>query len=161
MKIFYIISILLFFEISNIAQVNIDKYSIDSGGSISTNGEMQIIYTIGEVNIREQLRNNIYISEGFLNPYLFNKVNLENYFPLKGIEVFPNPTIDIININFDIIGNYSVSIINNSGKIVSTKGVYNSNKLLLNLKNFTSGLYYILIKTIDKKQYKTFKLVKQ
>lgn len=54
---------------------SIEKFSIDSGGASASAGGIQILYTIGEVNIAERSAGNIQISEGFINPQLKIKVN--------------------------------------------------------------------------------------
>lgn len=46
----------------------IEKFSIDSGGASATAGGIQILYTIGEVNVAERTAGNLHISEGFINP---------------------------------------------------------------------------------------------
>jgi hypothetical protein len=45
----------------------IEKFSIDSGGASATVGGIQILYTIGEVNVQELNTSSISISEGFIN----------------------------------------------------------------------------------------------
>lgn len=47
---------------------SIEKFSIDSGGASTTAGNLQILYTIGEVHVTERTAGNIQISEGFINP---------------------------------------------------------------------------------------------
>lgn len=47
---------------------SIEKFSIDSGGASATAGNIQILYTIGEVMVQERSAGNIQISEGFINP---------------------------------------------------------------------------------------------
>lgn len=46
----------------------IEKFSIDSGGGTASAGNIQILYTIGEVNVQELSAGNVQISEGFINP---------------------------------------------------------------------------------------------
>ena len=46
----------------------IEKFSIDSGGASVTIGDIQILYTIGEVNVQEYSTATLSISEGFINP---------------------------------------------------------------------------------------------
>jgi hypothetical protein len=43
--------------------------SIDNGGESVSNAEMQLLYTLGEVNVREVKSGNISISEGFIGSY--------------------------------------------------------------------------------------------
>jgi hypothetical protein len=61
-----ILSVLLapFFGISQ----SIEKYSIDSGGASALVGDVQVLYTIGEVNVQELTVGDIQLSEGFINP---------------------------------------------------------------------------------------------
>jgi surface protein len=61
-----ILSIFLapFFGISQ----SIEKYSIDSGGASALVGDVQVLYTIGEVNVQELAVGDIQVSEGFINP---------------------------------------------------------------------------------------------
>ncbi len=47
---------------------SIEKFSIDSGGASSTVGNIEILYTIGEVNVQEFANGSIQVSEGFINP---------------------------------------------------------------------------------------------
>ena len=59
--------IFLFFTITINAQ-SIEKFSIDSGGASTSAGGIEVLYTIGEVNVQELSVGNIQISEGFINP---------------------------------------------------------------------------------------------
>lgn len=52
------------------------KSSIDNGGDISTVGNVQLMYTIGESNIQEFSSGNIQVSEGFIIPSLKVKINV-------------------------------------------------------------------------------------
>jgi len=54
---------------------SIDKFSIDSGGASVNSGGIQILYTIGEVNVQELSAGGISISEGFINPALNISIN--------------------------------------------------------------------------------------
>lgn len=47
---------------------SIEKFSIDNGGASSTNGGLEILYTIGEVNVKERSSAMASLSEGFINP---------------------------------------------------------------------------------------------
>ena len=47
---------------------SIEKFSIDSGGASASAGNIEILYTLGEVNVQESAAGNIQVSEGFINP---------------------------------------------------------------------------------------------
>ena len=54
---------------------SIYKSSIDSGGDSAANGNIQVIYTIGEVNVQESSAGNIILSEGFISAQLEIRIN--------------------------------------------------------------------------------------
>ncbi|MBU2930148.1 hemagglutinin protein [Winogradskyella psychrotolerans] len=54
---------------------SIDKFSIDSGGASVTAVGIQMLYTIGEVNVQELSAGGISISEGFINADLKISIN--------------------------------------------------------------------------------------
>lgn len=54
---------------------SIEKFSIDSGGTNTTSGGINILYTIGEVNVQELNTGNIKISEGFINSNMKIKID--------------------------------------------------------------------------------------
>lgn len=57
---------------------SIEKSSIDSGGGSFTAGNIEVLYTIGEVAIAEVSAGNIILSEGFINPILI-KLNAKMF----------------------------------------------------------------------------------
>ena len=60
----------------------IEKYSIDSGGASATAGGIEILYTIGEVNVQEHTTATLSVSEGFITMSL--KVNIDPKIFLQG-----------------------------------------------------------------------------
>ncbi len=150
----------MFVQLSVFGQLHIDKSSIDNGGAINTNEDLTIIYTIGEPVVQESNKSNIYISEGFLNPGIFKTVNTENFTSINDIKVYPNPTVDIVNISFAEKDDFEISILNSSGQMISKTKYFQVKTLTLNMKNFIDGIYFILIKNNDNKQFKTYKIVK-
>lgn len=65
-NIFYSLLLVVISSISINGQT-IEKFSIDSGGASATEGNIQILYTIGEVNVQELNTSSFSISEGFIN----------------------------------------------------------------------------------------------
>jgi Secretion system C-terminal sorting domain len=66
----------------------IEKYSIDSGGASITSGNIELLYTIGEVNVQESSAGNINLSEGFINAQVFIKIDPIVF--LQGSAINPN-----------------------------------------------------------------------
>ena len=74
----------------------IDKFSIDSGGASATAGGIEILYTIGEVNVQELNAGGISVSEGFISTNF--KVNINPQVFLQGPLLNPM-TVGLMNDN--------------------------------------------------------------
>ena len=61
---------------------SIEKFSIDSGGASTTVGGIEILYTIGEVNVQEYSTPSLSVSEGFINANL--KISIDPKVFLQG-----------------------------------------------------------------------------
>ena len=78
---------LLFFALllsANINAQSIVKSSIDSGGASVTAGNIQVLYTIGEVMVQERSTGNIQLSEGFINPEVLLDIKISPIMLLQG-----------------------------------------------------------------------------
>ena len=124
----------------------IEKFSIDSGGASATGGGIEVLYTIGEVNIQEITTGTIIISEGFISAGIsgtlgVNDVEINN----KNILVYPNPTSNFINIKTNLLLE-KVELYDVLGKrILKTK---NTNKIPVN--NLSKGIYILKMYTVNK-----------
>lgn len=65
----------------------IEKFSIDNGGASTTNGNIQVLYTIGEVHVQEVNMPTIKLSEGFINTD--SKINILPKLILQGPTLNP------------------------------------------------------------------------
>jgi len=73
--------------------------------------------------------------------------------PLKAestITLFPNPAMDIVNINFNKIADAEISIIDAHGKLVKKERCTESDSYQLQLNNLGCGLYIVNIATNNK-----------
>ena len=62
-------------------------------------------------------------------------------FEIEGINVYPNPTTDILNFSLKGLEGSSVSIIDMNGKVIANKTISNSNNIDVNSLN--SGVYFV------------------
>ena len=67
---------------------SIEKFSIDSGGASTTVVGMEILYTIGEVNVQEYSTPSLSVSEGFINANL--KISIDPKIFLQGPSLNPS-----------------------------------------------------------------------
>ncbi len=61
----------------------------------------------------------------------------------NAVTVFPSPTNGSLNIQLPKNDNWTVRLNNMNGQVVSTEKINSSNRLVLNLQNFNSGLYIV------------------
>ena len=88
MKIKITVLTMLFISIITNAQ-SIEKFSIDSGGDSKTVGGIEILYTIGEVNVQELSAGNIVVSEGFINPEVIVAIKIDPIAFFQGAYINP------------------------------------------------------------------------
>ena len=158
MKNILILSFLLF-SISAFSQ-KIEKSSISSGGESTSNGSTSIIYSIGEINVAESTSGNIHISEGFISKKLDSTLGIKDITKIKGAKLYPNPTIDYVNIDFTEIINAQIRIFNSSGKEVLSQ-IINDNKTRIDLSFLNRGLYLLHVYDIDNARVITYKISKK
>jgi len=147
--------------VTGFSQITIDKSSIDNGGASTTVGARSVIYTIGEVAINEATSGNIHVSEGFISTSTLGEtLGVENYSPLEGIKVFPNPTTNYVNIHFKTTDTYQISLYNTNSKQLLKLNPKQTSEQTLDLKNLPNGLYLLVIKNSIKQTFKTYKIIK-
>lgn len=125
---------------------SIEKFSIDSGGASTSADGIQMIYTIGEVNVQELSASDIYLSEGFINGDLLGSalgINEAEVSALK-IKIYPNPASEVIHINSEIQLT-KIEIYDVLGKQVFKSSYLNK----INVENYNSGIYILKMYSVD------------
>jgi len=158
-RIVTIISILL--SIASFSQTAIKKSSIDSGGATATNGNLAMVYTLGEVAVQENTNATIHISEGFLSADIISTVGLADYTQLAGVQLYPNPAVDFVTINFAETGNYNITVYDLLGKEIATYQANNTDTKQLAFKLLPKAVYMLLITNKQNKQFTFYKIIKQ
>ena len=157
-----IISILslLITSLSISAQTAVKKDCISSGGNAVTNGNTKIIYTTGEFAVQENTQGTVHISEGFINPDMLIASEIKDYTQSDfNVTLFPNPAADFVNIKFSTVYDFQIKLITIQGKVLlETEGSCNLKRIPLH--NLSNGNYLLLVKNLNDKQYKVFKLIK-
>ncbi len=142
------------------SQTAIKKESIDSGGATASSGDIEIIYTIGEVVVQESTEGDIHISEGFISPDILATIGVQDYTSLVGVNVFPNPTTDYITISFSEEANYNISVFDYLGKQIEEFNTNQTSEQSLDMQSYSSGVYLVIVKNTAKQQYITYKVMK-
>lgn len=139
--------LLLIFGVGSIAGINAQTTKpqvFASGGKTATAGGVQVAYTIGEPMTKQFNAGNLILTQGFHQPINGSSAGIaENFNP--SIEVFPNPTIDEVKVILpENIGNYTMNLYNQEGKIVRT--ITSSESLQkISLGSEAAASYYLQI----------------
>ena len=140
---------------------SIVKSSIDSGGASASAGNIQVLYTIGEVAVQESSAGNIIISEGFIDGKLGITLSTEQVNVFNTLKIYPNPTSSVIHI--DNIGDaklQKVGLYDATGKMLVTEVIGATNtKQDLSLEHLPNGIYFLRLE--NETGYVTKKVIKK
>ena len=119
---------------------------ISSSGGSFTDGINSIDWTMGETVI-DLFSNSAKLHQGFHQVFTESLVSSnEDIFSTMNIGVFPNPTVDFIEIQSDQdLGDTYLSMVNSSGNVVLTKQLESSNNQL-SLRLLPEGIYMLLLR---------------
>jgi len=120
---------------------NLYKSSIDSGGASVSVGNLQVLFTIGEVAVQETTVADTAISEGFIDSFISGTLNIaENLWNDSKMVIYPNPASSCINISSEI-SITKVEIFDLLGKRILTSNIQNQ----IDIRSYQSGLYLIKV----------------
>ncbi len=129
-----------------------EMYLISSGGADFKTDNEQLTFTIGEIITETFSIDNLYLTQGFLQP-ITSVVGIKQKTNNNlGLSVYPNPTreyfyVDIENNSIiSALNPYVLTIIEANGKVILNRKI-TKQKVRINTTVFCQGIY--LIKIID------------
>ncbi len=106
--------------------------------------------------------NNI-LTQGFQQPWDFGTGMNPGTTPVDA-DVFPNPTADVVNLQFDNTSNgtYVIEVYNALGQQMSATQftATPSARATVSLAEFSNGIYFITVRKVDGTESSTFKITK-
>ncbi len=138
------------------AQTAVKKSSISTGGGSHTNGNMQIIYAIGETAISEIDQGTKHLSEGFVGPDILTALGVEDYSEINGLQYYPNPVENNLNFKLPDNDNYEIYVFDMTGKALMQQKI-NQDSSRINMQNLPVANYLVIV---INKQNKTKKIIK-
>jgi len=141
----YLTSLLFLIAAYNAYSQTIEKFSIDSGGAISSNGGLSLIYTIGETTIAEPAAGNINLSSGFINGP-FDVILAVNEVSESDMLIYPNPASESLHFKTSLYIEH-LELYNTLGHKVMHQKNYAG---FLDISTLKSGLYILKIITRDR-----------
>jgi len=141
------------------AQTELIKASMAPSGGAAATGTKEMVYTVAEVFTAEAQTDTRHLSEGFINPDLIALMNAENFAPLPGVEIYPNPVKDILHIRLENKGNYEIYIFDLTGKKIYTR-TFDGDRWDVDMRNYRSGFYLVSIVDRENKRMTGIKIQK-
>ncbi len=125
--------------------------------------DIQISWTLGDFQTDTYTKDQLTVTQGFLQSN-FNITSVVKFEDFSNIElkVFPNPVVDILNIQVKSENKQEIvwELINQYGSIIKTSREYQNNqKYQINFTSFESGIYFIRTFSKDGAYVKIFKIV--
>lgn len=137
---------------------------IATAGNHSTITGMQVSWTIGETITSTISNGNNTITQGFHQPDTVIVISLEEKSE-SGIlvNVFPNPTSDIISINLtNNLKNLQLELFDMTGKLLQAREIGTfENHIQINMVDYANANYLLRIHSIDDDTNYNYKLIKQ
>ena len=132
---------------------------IATQGNSSSNSTATLDYTIGEVVIMTGTDNQNHITQGFHQP-IFEITTIDNTEICCEVNIYPNPTIDQLNIQVKEIDQFSrFDIFDVNGKLLNTR-LIDQNNMQLSFYKYATGVYFISFISTGNQLIRTFKVQK-
>jgi len=141
------------------AQTHLYKTSLAPSGGSANSGAVEMVYTVGEVFVSETNSGTKHLSEGFLNADMLTLMNAENFGPLPGVEIYPNPVKDILKIRLETHGTYEIYIFDLTGKQLFHSR-FEGTAWQVDMRNYRQGFYVISVVDRSRKRMTSIKIQK-
>lgn len=153
--------IFLLFCLSNAYGQTISKSSISPVGGtfINTQDNLTLSYNVGEVNIGTMTAGGIQLGSGYFNSFDLDALSVEELYEFGKIQIYPNPTSNIIYIKSDLLNEkYDLQLKNLEGKSMFESSFENTSEI--NFSLLPKGIYFLTF-TNNELKSTTQKIIKQ
>jgi hypothetical protein len=136
---------------------------VPAAGVISS-GALNYSQTIGETAIEIISGEGYVFTQGFQQPGI--KVTPDKENPGNGVDVYPNPVTDFVNVKLfgEVARNFRIEVIAINGLVVSSGTINFSTKFAyiqqIKMGDFKNGLYFVRVISGDGLINRTFKIEK-
>lgn len=140
---------------------SIDLQVVGSAGDHFQTNEAQMSFTIGELVTETFGAGDIILTQGFHQTNLM-VTSIEDLAAEFQLRVFPNPTVDLLSIDAQQSPeSFSLELMDTAGRpLLLQRSMLNGTTHQINLSNYPPGIYLLRLRTEDRKNIQTFKIVK-
>jgi len=137
------------------------KYVLASGGGSGTTPSLYMVYSLGELGVREFTSGGLHLSEGFIGPDFYQIImGLEDYAPLTGVMIQPNPVRDLLVISLPQEDVYELTLYDLSGRQILRQEIRNGRQFVVNVRHLHAGTYIAGILHKPQRKFAALKFVK-
>ncbi len=134
---------------------------VSTAGESQQAGSYELSWTIGEPVMETLSSGSNSLTQGFHQTKLIVTAITKPEISEFEIQIFPNPTADFVNIQFQsVIKNISYQLYNNTGSLIQQNKIVSANTRL-NFSNYASGQYILKITEETNCPIQTFKIIKR
>jgi hypothetical protein len=137
------------------------QVSSNASGGDATGSGGSASYSIGQPAYTYVSGSNGNTNQGVQQPYEIYTIAVDELDLGIDLSAFPNPTSDILNLQFGEYENYesSFQLVDQVGKLIQEENISNKTTSL-DLSQLVSGIYYLSVRT-ESQNTKTFKIIKK
>lgn len=144
---------------------SIERQVVGSVGGQSDSGTMNVDFTLGEVAVQTVQTGSVFLTQGY-HQATESTINTEELNVTVQYKMYPNPVTDIIYLELETENNNLetfIHLVSIEGKIVDVKKINLDfkNKLSFNIKELSSGTYFIKIFDESLQNKKAIQFIKQ
>jgi len=156
-----ILGLLILFSCNAFSQQNTPDV-VAASGDYFTNVNGSLSWTLGEIAIETLNEENAILTQGFQQSN-FTMVTLREIENDYEIRLFPNPTRDILSIDFYNLSNPSkieICLMDLQGKVIWTEKIDTSKSKNFDIAHLATGMYLVRLTDTSRNIIKTFKINK-
>jgi hypothetical protein len=132
---------------------------ISTQGDSYSNTNNTLDYTIGEPVIETLSNSNNDLTQGF-HQTLLTIVGIEDLDVNFLVNIFPNPTSEIVNLDIEKYEGVTFHLFNVEGKLL-TESELTEKKTTVRVADYPKGTYLLTLTHVENKKIKTYKIIKK
>ncbi|MGZ4033434.1 MAG: T9SS type A sorting domain-containing protein [Bacteroidia bacterium] len=131
---------------------------IATSGTSFNDGTSQLDWTLGETVTSTLTSGSNMLTQGFHQPNLL-VTSINDPATDYSVTVFPNPTVDHVQLQFKNLKNMvTAEILSSDGKLLQSQNINAAGETIFDMSGYASGTYLLSVK--DNSKIKTYKIIK-
>jgi len=155
----YLFSTLTFISSVLVFSQSISKQVVGSIGATQSKNNIELSFTVGELVVGLMSAGDQQLANGYYAAMNLQTLSLEDNALDVKLSVYPNPTSHALYVNHPDINSFGISMVDLNGKLLY-QGTINKDEPL-NISNYTTGIYVVIVENTKTKNKNTYKIIKK